>query len=105
MDKFSPLTSIPKVSVPNAPSKSDPNYSPLKKLIRLVKNLLSTPVIFIYHNCYNKKVKLEYFLAYFDQTYFFFMVPLDFKLGELHFDCAPRILSRENFILTVPPGF
>ena len=36
---------------PNALSKSDPHYSPLKKLKRLEKNLLSTLVIFIYHNC------------------------------------------------------
>ena len=35
-----------KVSAPNAPSKSDPNYSPLKKLKRLEKNLFSTLVIF-----------------------------------------------------------
>ena len=40
-----------KVSAPNAPSKSDPNYSPLKKLKRHEKNLLSTLVLFIYHNC------------------------------------------------------
>ena len=40
-----------RVSAPNAPSKSDPNYSPLKKLKRLEKNSLSTLVIFIYHNC------------------------------------------------------
>ena len=39
MGKFSPLTSIKFLhSAPNAPlSKSDPNYSPLKKLKRLEK--------------------------------------------------------------------
>ena len=48
-----------KVSAPNAPSKSDPNYSPLKKLKRLEKISLSALVIYIYiyiaiyryHNC------------------------------------------------------
>ena len=36
MGKFSPLTSI-KFLPPMPPSKSDPNYSPLKKLKRLEK--------------------------------------------------------------------